>query len=49
METNNYQQDLQTQALLLEFISRIDSSKLEDAMTKVRNLNNELKSLIYGN
>ena len=43
-----YQDKLQSQALLLEFISRFQPEVLPLAMTQVSNLNESLKSLIYG-
>lgn len=44
-----YQDKLKSQALLLEFISRFKPEMLENAMKHVSNLNESLKSLIYGN
>ena len=44
-----YQDKLKSQALLLEFISRFKPEVLSLAMTQVSNLNDSLKSLIYGN
>lgn len=51
METNNYQQDLQSLALHLEYIARFMPEGLELAMSSVQSLNSTLKQMIttYGN
>lgn len=51
MESNNYQQELQSLALHLEYISRMCSDKLDDAMSLIKSVNASLKVMIttYGN
>lgn len=51
METNNYQQELQSLALHLEYIARMCPDKLEEAMSSIKSLNNSLKLIVttYGN
>lgn len=51
MENKNYDQDFKSLALHLEYIARMCPDKLDEAMTFVQSINNQLKQMIttYGN